>query len=212
MSGPISKNRVVLLQRGTAQQPERQRLQPDEAGLWIRHVFWSRRARSGGLFNPAYAHQRFRRASTCNFGQKNTLTLRYQYYRNNESGEHRLHLAADAVHTSTLDRKHRSDERFAGHQRSHRQRNPLPVSTRHALEDPVSTAPTFNVPGSFSDGGGGGQFSNDHHGSPGTAEHDHHDAGPACHQVRHRLRDNREANSTDANFNGSFSFPSVTAY
>ena len=73
----------------------------------------------------------------------------------------------------------------------------------NSSSSPVSTAPSFSVPGSFSGGGNGGQFSNSHM--------DHYELqnfttltkGTQAIKFGSWMRDDREAITTNGNFNGS---------
>jgi hypothetical protein len=146
-------------------------------------------------------------------GQKNTLTVRYQLYRDSESG----------VLGATTDLPTQANA-------STSYENTLQVSDAEAINDhivnetrfqylretandtSVSAAPQVSVPGYFASGGSTSQTSND--------RQDHYElwnettmtAGAHAIKFGTRLRDNRDANSTDASFNGSFSFTSTTAY
>jgi hypothetical protein len=68
------------------------------------------------------------------------------------------------------------------------------------------------VAGSFTSGGSGGQKSNDHTDHLELQNLTTMSAGAHAIKFGTRLRYNREANSSDAGFNGSFSFQSLNAY
>ena len=90
---------------------------------------------TSGILNP---HTRTNIAPRIDLqlGEKNTLTLRYQFYRDSESGElSAAQQSSSQAHEFDFHREHRSTERFVCHQRSHRQRDPLPVSSRHFFDD-----------------------------------------------------------------------------
>jgi hypothetical protein len=69
----------------------------------------------------------------------------------------------------------------------------------------------LTVPGSFTGGGSSNQFSRDHTDHLELQNLTTMSVGAHAIKFGTRLRDNRDASSTDANFNGSFTFPSVGA-
>ncbi len=147
------------------------------------------------------------------FGQKNTLTVRYQFWRDSESG----------VLGSTYDLPSQATG-------STSYENTLQISDAEVINDhivnetrfqyerdtgtdtAVSTAPQVQVPQNFSSGGSSSQHSNDHQ--------DHYElwnettmtAGTHALKFGTRLRDIRDSNATNANFNGTFSFRSTGSY
>ena len=66
--------------------------------------------------------------------------------------------------------------------------------------------PLISVPGTFTGGGSSGQTSTDHTDHLELQNLTTMSAGTQAIKFGTRLRDNRDANSTDANFNGSFTF------
>ena len=145
-------------------------------------------------------------------GQKNTLTLRYQFERYTQSGGiSALQLPSQSSTSTSLEHTIQvSDSQVIN--------DHIVNETRFQyLRDldsssPVSTAPTVSVPGSFTDGGSSGQQSNDHTDHLELQNLTTMSAGAHAIKFGTRLRYNRDANSTNANFNGSFSFPSLNAY
>jgi hypothetical protein len=77
---------------------------------------------------------------------------------------------------------------------------------------PVSATPSVSVAGDFSGGGSGGQFDTNHSDHLELHNLTTMSAGAQAIKFGTWMRDNREANSSNGNFNGSFSFPSLTAY
>src|SRR5208337_2599692 len=77
---------------------------------------------------------------------------------------------------------------------------------------PVSTSPQVSVAGDFSGGGASGQFDNSHTDHLELQNITTMSAGAHAIKFGAWMRDNRNANATDGNFNGSFSFPSLQAY
>jgi len=167
---------------------------------------------AGSLFSPAN-HLNVSPRIDLQLGQKNTLTLRYQFYRNNVtdslSGSTSLPTlassSASTEHAIQLDDTQIVSDRLVNETRFEYRRT-------NSSSSPLSTAPSFSVPGSFSGGGNGGQFSNSHM--------DHYELqnfttltkGTQAIKFGAWMRDDREAITTDSNFNGSFNFPSVTAF
>ncbi len=166
---------------------------------------------SGGLFTPA-THTEVSPRLDFQLGQKNTLTLRYQFFRNNVSGDigstslPSQNATSDTIeHTVQVSDSQIINDRVVNETRFEYRR-------QITSETPVSTAPTVGVPNYFSGGGNGAQSS--------TGHADHFElqnittmtAGTHAIKFGAWLRDNRQATSTDSNFNGSFSFPSLAAY
>ncbi len=166
---------------------------------------------AGGLFSPS-THTEVSPRIDLQLGQKNTMTLRYQFERFSQSGGiSSLQLPSQATTSSSLEHTLQlSDSQVIN--------DHIVNETRFQyLRDiysstPASTTPTISVAGSFTGGGTSGQRSNDHT--------DHFElwnittlsAGAHAIKLGTRVRYNRDANSTNANFNGSFSFPSLNAY
>ncbi|MGB6719964.1 MAG: carboxypeptidase regulatory-like domain-containing protein, partial [Terracidiphilus sp.] len=166
---------------------------------------------SGGLFTPA-THTEISPRFDFQLGQKSTLTLRYQFFRNNVSGQigstslPTQNATSDTIeHTLQVSDSEIINDRIVNETRFEYRR-------QITSESPVSTAPTVGVANYFSGGGNGAQSS--------TGHADHYElqnittmtAGKHAIKFGTWLRDNRQATSTDSNFNGSFSFPSLAAY
>jgi hypothetical protein len=77
---------------------------------------------------------------------------------------------------------------------------------------PVSSAPTVTVPGYFTAGGAGSQSSNDHQDHLELQNLTTMSVGAQAIKFGTRVRDNRDANATNANFNGTFNFNTVADY
>jgi uncharacterized membrane protein YgcG len=170
--------------------------------------FYSIGALSGGLFNP---HTRTNIAPRIDLqlGEKNTLTLRYQFYRNSESG------SIGSTDLPTQSSSSISTESTIQASNAWIINDRLINETRFQyLRDdssttPASTAPLVTVPGTFTGGGSEAQNSSDHQDHFELQNLTTISAGAHAIKFGTRLRDNREANSTDANFNGSFNFDTV---
>ena len=145
-------------------------------------------------------------------GQKNTLTVRYQY----EQGSSRGSLGSTSLPTqatsgtSTENSLQLLDsqiinEHIVNETRFQYRRN-LSTTT------PVSTAPSVGVSGDFSGGGSGGQSDSNHTDHLELQNITTMSAGAQAIKFGAWLRDNRDADSSNGNFNGSFSFPSLPAY
>lgn len=145
--------------------------------------------------------------------QNNTLTFRYQFFRNSlsnnlggstslpsqassrESTEHALQLSDTQIVSS----------RFVNETRFEYRRG-------NTSENPASAAPTIGVPSFFSAGGNPGQHSSEHDDHFELQNFSTLTAGPHTMTFGVWARDNREALSTDSNFNGNFSFKSLGSY
>jgi hypothetical protein len=175
---------------------------------------------SGSLFSPAN-HLEVSPRVDLQLGQKNTLTLRYQYYINDVRGS----LSSTSLpstsgssnsqeHTVQLDDTQVISDKMVNETRFEYRRansSAVPVSSAPGF-GPAGTAPSMSVPKLFGSGGSSAQTS--------TSHEDHYELqnyitlteGKQAIKIGAWLRDDREAQSTNANFNGSFSFPSVTAF
>ena len=165
----------------------------------------------GAVFNPS-THTNISPRFDFQLGDKNTLTLRYQYERYSQSG------AVGSTSTPETSSNYNSTEHTIQVSDSYIINDHIVNETRFQyLRDlekstPVSSAPGVSVPGAFSNGGSGGQYSSDHT--------DHYELqnittmSVNAHAIKFgtRLRYNRDANATNAGFNGQYSFASVDSY
>ncbi len=166
---------------------------------------------SGGLFAPQTRTSVSPRVDL-QLGQKNTLTLRYQFWRNYETGQiGNTSLPSQNSTAQTIENTFQLDDTqvVTGH---------IANETRFEYrrgsnwETPVSNAPTINLPAYFSGGGNGAQSS--------SGNTDHYElqefvtmtAGAHALKFGTWMRDNRQAASTSSGFNGTFNFPSLNAY
>jgi Carboxypeptidase regulatory-like domain len=166
---------------------------------------------SGSLFSPS-THTNISPRVDLQLGQKNTLTLRYQFYRNSSSGgigstelPSQSSSSVATEHTFQLSDSIIFNDHFVDDVRFEYRRG-LSSTT------PVSTAPLVSVPGAFTGGGSSGQTSSDH--SDHLELQNTFTTSIGAHAIKFGawLRDNRDANSTDANFNGSFTFDTAADY
>jgi len=167
---------------------------------------------SGGLFAPQTRTNIAPRIDL-QLGQKNTLTARYQFYRNNQSGS----IGSTSLPSQSSD----SLETESTVQASDSwviNEHVVNETRFQFLRDYESTTPAtpnvplVSVPGTFTGGGSSGQMSSDHTTHFELQNITTMAAGKQAIKFGTRLRDNRDANSTNSNFNGSFTFPSITAY
>ena len=139
---------------------------------------------SGGLFSPS-THTEVSPRVDLQIGQKNTLTLRYQFERYSQSGgisslqlPSQSSTSTSIEHTIQLSDSQVINDHIVNETRFQYLRD-LDSST------PVSTAPTVSVPGSFIERRLRRPTIQRSHRSPGVAEPDHHVGRRTCHQVRH---------------------------
>jgi hypothetical protein len=175
---------------------------------------------SGSLFSPAN-HIEVSPRVDLQLGQKNTLTMRYQFYINDVRGS----LSSTSLpstssssnsieHTVQLDDTQVISDRIVDETRFEYRRansSSTPVSSAPGY-GPAGTAPSINVPRVFSSGGNGEQTSSSHSDHYELQNYLTLSEGKQAIKIGAWLRDDREAMSTDGNFNGSFNFPSVTAF
>ncbi|MGA2754781.1 MAG: carboxypeptidase regulatory-like domain-containing protein [Terracidiphilus sp.] len=166
---------------------------------------------AGSLFSPTN-HLEVSPRIDLQLGQKNTLTMRYQFSRNNVRGSlgqtslPTTSSTADSFgHDIQLDDTQVISDRIVNETR-------FEYSRANSSSVPVSTAPGFGVPSVFSGGGNGSQSSSMHSDHFELQNFVTLSAGKQAIKIGAWLRDDRNATSTDGNFNGSFTFPSVTAF
>ena len=166
---------------------------------------------SGGLFAP---QNRIEVSPRFDFqlGQKNTLTARYQYEYSSASGS--IGNTASPTENSSTTQSESAFQLSDDEVINDHIVNELRFQFRHQYntETPDSIAPTVSVPTYFSSGGSSAQISN------GSANHfelqDFITMSAGTHALKFGawLRDNTQSTFTNSNFNGTFSFPSLTAY
>jgi len=168
-------------------------------------------AQTGSLFNPS-THTNVSPRIDLQLGKKNTLTLRYQFSRNTSSGQigstslPTLSSSSHSIdHTVQLSDSQVISDRIVNETRFEYERS-------NSSSTPVSTAPTVSVPGFFTSGGNGSQQDSEHSDHFELQNITTMTAGPHAIKFGAWLRDNRQATSTDSNFNGSFNFSTVYDY
>jgi len=168
-------------------------------------------ATTGSVFNPT-TRTNISPRFDIQLGDRNTLTFRYQYERSSESGR--------IGSTSTPDTSSSSNSTENTFQISDafiindRMVNETRFQYLRDIEKsaPVSTAPGVSVPGAFSSGGTSDQYFNDHNDRLELQNITTMSAGAHAIKFGTRVRSSREANSTNAGFNGQYSFSSLDSY
>jgi hypothetical protein len=144
-------------------------------------------------------------------GQKNTLTVRYQYYNDSEQGDiSSTQLPSQSVVSNSSEHQLQiSDSEIVNEHVVNETR--FQYLHNHSSNTPVSTAPTISVTGDFTGGGASSQQSTDHMDRLELQNLTTMAAGRQALKFGTRLRYNRDDNSTSANFNGTFAI-SESAY
>jgi hypothetical protein len=160
---------------------------------------------SGALSNP-HNHINISPRLDLQLGQKNTLTLRYQWFYDSESGDIGSRELPSQSVTST--RKEHSFQLSDSQIINDHMVNETRFEYRRELSSvtPVSTLPTLVVAGDFTGGGSSDQASNDHQDHLELQNYTTMTAGTQTIKFGTWLRDNRDANASFANRNGSVVF------
>jgi hypothetical protein len=167
---------------------------------------------TGSVFSPSTRIEVSPRIDL-QLGQKNTLTLRYQYERGTSSGSlgSTISLPTQATSgTSSESAIQLTDSQIINEHMV----NETHFQYRRAFSTttPVSTAPSVGVSGDFTGGGSNGQINNDHSDHLELQNMTTMSAGAHAIKFGAWLRDNRDASFSNGNSNGSFTFPSLQAY
>lgn len=160
---------------------------------------------SGSLSNP-HNHINISPRLDLQVGKNDTVTLRYQWFYNSESGDIGSTELPEQSQTSTS--KENSIQISDSHIINDRMVNETRFEYRRSQETttPVSTAPTLVVSGNFTGGGASSQSSNDHTDHFELQNYTTMSLGSQTLKFGAWLRDNRDANSSFANRNGSVVF------
>jgi hypothetical protein len=166
---------------------------------------------SGGLFSPQTRTNIAPRIDL-QLGSRNTLTARYQFYRNSVVGNITSTSlpTQSTTQTETESTLQLSDSFIVNEHVVNETR--FQFLRDYSSTTPASTAPQVSIPLTFTGGGATDQTSTDHT--------DHYElqnlttTSIGAHAIKFgtRLRDNSDANTSDDDFNGSFSFNSVSDY
>jgi hypothetical protein len=139
-------------------------------------------------------------------GERNTLTLRYQFYYDAESGDiSNTQLPSQSISShSTEHTIQLSDSQIVNDHIVNETR----LEYRRALETdtPASALPTIKVSGNFTGGGASTQLSNDHQDHIELQNFTTMSVGKQAIKFGAWLRDNRDANTSTSNRNGSLTF------
>jgi len=160
---------------------------------------------SGALANP-HNHINVSPRLDLQLGQKNTLTLRYQWYYDSETGDiGPSSLPSQSETTSTTENTFQlSDSQIINDHMVNETR----FEYRRQLTNvsPVSTASTLIASGDFTGGGATGQFSNDHQDHLELQNYTTMSVKTQSIKFGVWLRDNRDANASYQNRNGTLVF------
>lgn len=160
---------------------------------------------AGAMANP-HNHINVSPRIDLQVGQKDTLTLRYQFYYDSESGDiTSTQLPTQSVESSSTEHTFQLSD---SHIINDRMVNETHFEYRRALESiaPVSTDPTIIVSGNFTGGGATSQASNTHGDHLELQNFTTMSLGSHALKFGTWLRDNREAMSSFANRNGTLVF------
>jgi len=145
-------------------------------------------------------------------GAKNTLTARYGFWSESEQGDlNQNWLSSGSWHESNTDHTVQiSDAILINDHAANETR--IQYERQNENHYPDSAARTVSVTGDFTGGGFSGQESRDH-----TTRLEFQNITTLTHgahaiKLGTRMRDTRDANFTNANFNGSFTFDSPASY
>jgi len=160
---------------------------------------------SGALSNP-HNHINISPRLDLQLGQKDTLTLRYQWFYDSETGDiGSTELPSQSV---TNTRKENTIQLSDSHIFNDRMVNETRFEYRRGQESttPVSTSPTLAVSGDFTGGGASEQSSNDHTDHFELQNYTTMSLGRQTVKFGAWLRDNRDANASFSNRNGTVVF------
>ncbi len=139
--------------------------------------------------------------------------MRYQFYRNEDTDNLSSTIALPTQATSATSTENTlqvSDSQIINEHIVNETR--FQYLRESSSETPASTAPVVSVASYFTGGGASSQHSNDHTDHFELQNLTTMSVGAHAIKFGARLRDNRDANSTNGNFNGSFSFATLDAY
>ncbi len=145
-------------------------------------------------------------------GSKNTLTLRYQYEYGTSSGS--IGSTSTPLTSSSSSTSEHSVQVMDSQIINEHIVNETRFQYRLAptVTTPVSSAPTISVPGYFTDGGNSAGKSSDRNTHIELQNITTMSVGAQAIKFGTWLRDNRDANTSQSGFNGTFSFNSIADY
>jgi hypothetical protein len=167
---------------------------------------------SGALLNP---HMRTNASARLDLqlGTKNTLTARYGIYHDSDNDDlgNTIALPTQATTSSSTENSIQlSDAEVINEHVVNETR--FQYRRDSSSGSPASTAPVVSVASYFTGGGASSQRSSDHSDSFEFQNLTTMSLGAHAVKFGTRMRDNRDANSSNAGFNGGFSFASLDAY
>jgi Carboxypeptidase regulatory-like domain len=169
------------------------------------------------LFTQAVPHPRTRTELSprldYQLGEKNTLTLRYQYERNNETNDGIGDFSLASQGLNSLNTEHTvqvSDTQVLSARTINETRFQFKRESNE--QNPASMEPTISVSGAFTGGGSNQGSSADVQDSYEFQNYTSMSLGKHFLKFGGRVRTTREVNSETAGFNGGFTFDSLTAY
>jgi Carboxypeptidase regulatory-like domain len=168
-------------------------------------------ALSGGLFSPSTRTNIAPRVDI-QLGQKNTLTARYQFYRNSTTGNITSTSlpTQSSTQTSSESTVQLSDSLIINEHVVNETR--FQYLRDYSSTSPASTAPQVSIPQTITAGGATVQTSSDHTNHYELQNLTTMSVGAHAIKFGTRLRDNSDANTSDDDFNGSFTFNSAQDY
>jgi hypothetical protein len=220
VSGPISKTASYFF---SAEQRDNQNdsvYQPTYAQLDANGLY-AQTTLSGSVFSPA-THTNISPRIDLQLGQKNTLTLRYQFFRNNlvnsfggggfgGGGGSSVSLPTVATDSDTIEHTFQlSDSQVINDRMVNETR--IQYLRDISTVTPLSSAPSISVPNYFVSGGSTSQTERDHGDHLELQNLTTMTAGAHAIKFGTRVRDDRDANTTNTFFNGSFNFSTVADF
>ncbi len=145
--------------------------------------------------------------------KNNTLTVRYQYYRDTESNnlQSQFNLATQAYNTQSIeDTVQISDTQVFGSKVVNETR--FQYLRENDTQTALSSNPAVEVPGAFIGGGNNQGISADHQNHYEFQNYTSINRGNHTIKFGARLRDLRDTNVSTAGFNGTFTFPTTEDY
>src|SRR5271155_5612643 len=145
--------------------------------------------------------------------KNNTLTVRYQYYRDTESNnlQNQFNLATQAYNTQSIeDTVQISDTQVFGSKVVNETR--FQYLRENDTQTALNTNPAVNVPGAFIGGGNNQGISADHQNHYEFQNYTSIIRGNHTIKFGARLRDLQDANVSTAGFNGTFTFPTTADF
>jgi hypothetical protein len=145
--------------------------------------------------------------------KNNTLTVRYQYYRDTESNnlQSQFNLATQAYNTQSIeDTVQISDTQVFGSKVVNETR--FQYLRENDTQTSLDTNPAVTVPAAFTGGGNNPGISADHQNHYEFQNYTSIIRGNHTIKFGARLRDLRDANVSTAGFNGTFTFPTIADF